>query len=134
MLGSHLANFCRCMAIARRDPAEVMARHAIESVDSLGMFAPADQQLIKRCPVVSPLAVKAQPPPEFGLADFAPPPFIQNSLIAGEHCLDAENNFAAMRLLLDQLSRESLGRRKCMIVAGEQYVGGSEFRVELLQS
>src|SRR2546423_284574 len=47
------------MAVASADPAQILARHAVETIESFAMISRGHQQFVKRGPVVSPVKVEA---------------------------------------------------------------------------
>ena len=64
---------------------EVFPGHAIQGIYTFGMVTRSAQKLIERLPLIAPLAIEPKPAPEFVFRNFAAPPAIQNSLIAGQH-------------------------------------------------
>src|SRR6478752_1483945 len=98
----------RRVTVTRTDSAQVISRHAIETEYAVGAFASRDQQFVKWVPLISPLAIEAKPPPQFLLCNFAPPPGIQNWLIAGQYRFHAQQHRAALGQSLGQTSRKSL--------------------------
>ena len=99
-IGMPLANFGdlrRGMTITRSNLPQVFPRHAIKAIDSFAMIASRDQQFVERRPVVSPIQIKTNALPQFALIDFAPPPFFENVLIAGENGFDSEHDADGLR-------------------------------------
>src|ERR1035441_10590106 len=99
------------LAAAGADFAQVFARHAVESVDGLGVIARGDQQLVEWGPIVSPVEVEADALAELALVDFAAPPFVENVLVAGEDGFDSQHDRAVpgQGALLDQRGSIALG-------------------------
>src|SRR5215831_15419229 len=90
-----LANFCnlqRRMAVARPDLAQILAWHAIQSIECFSVISSADQQLVKRIPVVSPIQAEANALPQLVFVDLAPPPFVKDVLVAGENGFHPQND------------------------------------------
>src|SRR3984957_20032865 len=92
------------VTIAGADPAQIFARHAVESINRLGVIARGHQQFMKWTPVVSPVEIEADALPKLLLVNFSPPPFVEDVLIAGEDGLHSENygTVADHRTLLHQ--------------------------------
>jgi len=92
------------VTVTRPDLTQIFAGHAVEAVDALAVIASGDQQLIKRSPIVSPVEIEANALPQFRFLNFAPPPLVENVLIAGKNGFDAEDDAAitGQRALLEQ--------------------------------
>ena len=120
-----LGHLVRGMTIARSDLAQVLSRHAIQPVDCLAMFARRHQQIVERRPVVSPVEIEANSLPEFLCINLAPPPFVEDVLVAREDGFDSKNHRPIPRLgaLLQQSCGKTLRRRQGMVVADEHDVG-----------
>src|ERR1700722_1012647 len=82
------------MAVAGPNLAQIFTRHAVEAVKRFGMVAGRDQQFVERVPVVSPVEVEADALAKFLLVDFAPPPNVENVLIAREDRFHAKDDRA----------------------------------------
>src|SRR5580692_7825592 len=89
---ANLGNLGRGVTVAGADLAQVFARHAIETIDRLGVIAGRDQKFVKRRPVVSPVEIKADSLTQFVLIDFAAPPLFEDVLIAGKDGFDSEHD------------------------------------------
>ena len=113
------------VAVARADFAQVFARHAIQPIDRFGVIARGGQQFVKRRPVVSPVEVEADALAQFALVNFAPPPFVEDVLVAGENGFDSEHDgpVAGQRALLDQRRGIALGRGQSVVIADQDDVG-----------
>src|SRR5579859_2460820 len=125
-----LANFgdlVRGMAVASADLAQILARHAVKTIDGVAMFASSNQQFVKGAPFVSPIDVEADALTKFVFIDFTAPPLFEHILMPGENGLDSEYDRAVSRVraLFEQGSGETLGRRQRMVVADQNNVGGS---------
>src|SRR6185437_4830855 len=112
----------------------VLARHAIQTINRLGLLARRLHQFIKRGPVISPIKVKADALAEFRLANFASPPLVENVLIAGKNGFHTEHHrtVAGLHTLFEQGSRKSLRGGQSVIVADENRVGMSDGTAQLL--
>ena len=108
-----LGDLVRGMAIAGADLAQILARHAIQPVERFAVIPRSDEQFVERRPIVSPIEIEADALPQFGFINFAPPPFVENVLIAGKDGLDSEDNWpiASQRALLDQRGGVDVARR-----------------------
>ena len=82
------------MAIARPDLAQIFARHAVQPIDRVGVLARRHQQFVERRPVIAPVEVEANPLLQFFRVNFAPPPFIEDVLVAGENCFETQHHGA----------------------------------------
>src|SRR5438270_9555268 len=80
----NLSQLQRGVAIACSNFPQILARHAIEAVESFGVIARAQQEFIERSPVVAPIEVETNALPEFRLFNVTTPPLIHNVLVAGK--------------------------------------------------
>ena len=128
-----LGHFVDSMTIARSDLAQIFSRHAVETIDGLGVLARRDQQIVERRPVVAPVEVEADALLQFFGVNLAPPPFVENVLITRKNCFKTEDYGAVSGLgtLLEKSRGKTLRRRQSVIVADENQVGaahaGSKF-------
>src|ERR1700733_8706596 len=113
------------VTIAGTNPAQILARHAVEAVDCLGVIARGYEQFVKRAPVISPVEGEADALPKLLLVNFSPPPFVEDVLIAGEDGLHSENygTVADHRALLQQRRSMALCGRQGMVVTHEHHIG-----------
>ena len=120
-----LCDLQRGMAIASADLAQILARHAIQAVECLGVIARTDQQFVKRSPVVSPIQIEADTLPQFGFINFAAPPFVENVLIASKDSFNAKDDWPVTRQgpLLDKRCGTALGRRQSVVVPDQDQIG-----------
>jgi len=131
---ANLANLGSSMAIAGSDLPQVVARHAIQPVNSLTMIAGRAQQFVERRPIVSPVQIEANALAQFDVINFTAPPFFENVLIAGKDGFHSQHNrpVACESALLNELRRAPLCRRQRMIVPHQNYVGGAQRGLNLL--
>ncbi len=122
------------VAIARPDLAQIFAGHAVQPVDRVGMLARGHQQFVKRRPVVSPVEIEADALLQFFRVDFAPPPFVENVLVAGENGFEAQHDrtVAGLGAVLEQSRRKTLGRRQSVVVADQDGVGAAHAGAQFL--
>src|SRR3984957_21161470 len=80
------------VTIAGADPAQIFARHAVESINRLGVIARGHQQFVKWNPVISPVEIEADALPKLFFVNFSPPPFVEDVLIAGEDPLHSKDH------------------------------------------
>ena len=93
-----LGQFVDGMAIARADLAQIFARHAIQPIDGVGVLARGHQQFVERRPVVAPVEVEANALLQFFGVNLAPPPFIEDVLVAGENGFETQDHGAVSGL------------------------------------
>ena len=79
-----LGHFVGRMAIPRPDLAQIFPRHAVQSIDRLGVLARGHQQFVERRPVIAPVEVEANALPQLFRINLAPPPFVEDVLVAGK--------------------------------------------------
>ena len=113
------------MAIACPDLAQIFARRAVQPIDRVGVLARGYQQFVERCPVVAPVEVEANALPQFFRVNLAPPPFVEDVLVAGENRFQPQHYGAVSRLgsFLQQRSGRTLRSGKRMVVTDENDVG-----------
>src|SRR5260370_22028649 len=133
MASPHLHYFCAGVAIAQSNSSQVVPRHAIETVECLGVVPGARQDFTEGSPIIPPVDVEANPLAQFVLVNLAPPPLVQNVLVAREDGLDPKYDgpVARERTLLYGSGGVALCRRKSVIVADENDVG---FLYRLIQA
>ena len=121
------------VAVARSNLAQVFARHAVQAVEGFSVIARGNQQVVKGCPIVSPVKVEPDALAKFVLVDFAAPPFIEDVLVASEDRFDAEHDgaVAGQGALLEQRGGVALGRGQGVVVADKNYIGLSESGLNL---
>src|SRR3954454_17918774 len=83
MLLTNFSDLMRGMAVARANLPQILARHAIQSIDAFRVFPRGHQQFIKRLPVITPIKIETYPFAKLSLINLATPPFMENMLIAG---------------------------------------------------
>src|ERR1043166_5043526 len=87
----NLSDLVRSVSVTRANLPQVFTRHTIQSVNTLGMIACSHQQFIEGLPIISPVKIETNAFTQLVLINLAPPPFIQNVLIAGKNCFDAQH-------------------------------------------
>src|ERR1700730_16037353 len=119
MASPHLHDFCAGVAISQSNFSQVVSRHAIEAVECLVVVSGGRQDFTEGSPVVPPVNVEANPLTQFVLVNLAPPPLVQNVLVAGEDGLDPKYDWpvAGERTLFYNRGGVVLCRRKSVIVA-----------------
>ena len=134
MASPHLHDFCAGVAISQSNSSQVVSRHAIETVECLGVVPGGRQDLTEGSPIVPPVKVEANPLTQFVLVNLAPPPLVQNVLVAREDGLHPKYDgpVARERTLFDSSGGVALCRRKSVIVADENDVGFLYRLTELL--
>src|SRR5712692_1388047 len=132
---ANLLNFAGCMPVTSSDLAQIFARHAIQTVDGLGVIAGRNQQLVKWSPIVAPVQVEADALAEFAFINLAAPPFVENMLVAGKDGLDSKDHAAVpcKGSLLDERSGVALGGGQSMVVPDQNNVGGTQGTLNLLR-
>ena len=80
----------------------------------------------------TPVAVKAQPPPEFRFCDLAAPPCVQNALVTGEYSFQSHHYAPALREPFDQFCDKSLRCRERVIIPDQQRAGGADPIIQLI--
>src|SRR3954466_14813119 len=93
-----LGQFVRGVTVACSDLAQILARHAVQSVDCVAMLARCHQQVVERRPVVSPVEIEANTLLQFFGVNLTAPPFIEDVLVAGENCFQAQYYGTVSRL------------------------------------
>ena len=113
MPSAKLSNFVRGVPVSRTNRAQIITRHAVQSVHSHSACTRALQQFVKWLPHVTPVQVKANTFPEFLLANFAPHPLVQDMLVTRKHSFQAQDDrsLACARELLNQLRGVALRGR-----------------------
>ena len=66
---AEFGDFAGGVPVARADLAQILARHAIETIDGSAMFAGGGEQFVKWSPVVSPVEFEADALAQFGLVN-----------------------------------------------------------------
>src|SRR5579862_5270806 len=125
MLLANFGNLVDGVAVAGTDFAQVLAWHAVESINRLSVLASGNEQFVKRLPVVSPVEMKANAFPQLVFADLAPPPLVEDVLIASKDRLKSKNDrtLPRQRTMLEQRSSKALASRQGVIVADQNDVG-----------
>ena len=88
----NLSQLQRGVAIACSNFPQILARHAIEAVESFGVIARAQQEFIERRPVIAPIQVEADALPKFRLFNLTTPPFVHNVLVAGKDSFQSQDH------------------------------------------
>src|SRR6266567_5378495 len=96
------------------------------------MVTGRQQQFIKWRPVVPPVAVKTESPPELCFCDLASPPCIQNALVTGEYGFESHHHAPALRAPFDQFCDKSLRCRERVIIPDQQRAGGADLIIQLV--
>src|ERR1700678_2099972 len=94
MAFAHLGNLRRGMAVARSDLSQVLARHAIQPIDSFAVIPRRNQQLVKWSPVIAPIQIKSDALTQFFIVDFTAPPLIEHMLIAGKDGFHSDHDWS----------------------------------------
>ena len=89
------------------------------------MLARGHQQFVEWRPVIAPVEVEANALLQLFRVNLAPPPFIEDVLVAGENCFQAQHHGAVSRLgaFFEQSRGETLGGRQSVVIADENGVG-----------
>src|ERR1700680_297224 len=135
MLFADLGNLCRSVTIASSDFPQVFTGHAIETVNGLAMVASREQQFVEGSPIVAPVKIEADALTQFGLVNFAAPPFFENVLVAGKDGFDSEHHRAisGKGALLEQRCGIALGGGQGVVVTNQDNVGGMQSILNLLR-
>src|SRR3984957_7926246 len=122
---ANLGDLGGSVPVSRPDFPQVFARHAVEAIYAFGMIAGGSQQFVERSPVITPVEIEADALPKFALVNFAPPPLVENVLVAREDGFNAQHHRtpAGQRALLYYRRRIALGRRQSVVIADQHHVG-----------
>src|SRR5271155_4277979 len=126
----NLSNLVGRMPVSRSDLAQVFPRHAIQTIDGVRVFAGGHQRFIKGGPLIAPVEVETNALAQLIFVDLAPPPFVEDVLMARENRFDSEHDRPVARLgaVFEQTGSKTLRRRKRVIIANQKYVGCSDHR------
>ena len=118
------------VTIARADLAQIFPRHAVQTVDGVGVLARGHQQFVERRPVVAPVEIEANALLQFFGVNLAPPPFIEDVLVAGEDGFESQHHgtVSGLGALFEQSRGKALRGRQRVIVADENDVGAADVR------
>src|SRR5215469_2971676 len=125
MLLANFSDLVGGVAVAGADFAQVLPWHAVEAVNRLGVFPSGNEQLVEGLPFISPVKMEAEALPQLVFTDLAPPPLVENVLIASKDGLESQHDWtvAGQRTMLEQRSHEALASRQGMIVADQSDIG-----------
>src|SRR5258708_7580034 len=90
---------------------------------------------MKRRPIVAPIQIEADALAQFALINLAPPPFLENVLVAGKNSFHSEHyrTITCHRALLDEVRGITLRRGQGMIVADKDDVRSLNCILNLLR-
>src|SRR5580704_16647423 len=94
----NLSNLVGRMLISRSDLAQVLPGHAIQTIDGVRVFAGGYQQFLKGGPLIAPVEVETNALTQLIFIDLAPPPFVEDVLMARENRFDSKHNRPVARL------------------------------------
>src|SRR5437660_109001 len=121
MPAADFANLLSGVTVARPNLAQVLTRHAVESVESDRVVAGRGEQFVERSPVVSPIEVKADALAKFPFFNFSASPFIQNVLVTGENRLNAQHHRTPVHLRITNQRRQISLRTWQRVVIGDEH-------------
>ena len=100
------------------------------------MLARSHQQFVKRSPVIAPVEIEANALAQFLFVNLAPPPFVEDVLVAGEDGFKSQHHgtVSGLGALFQQGRGKALRGRQRMIVADENDVGRGRRGFQLLRS
>ncbi len=112
------------VTIARADLAQIFPRHAVQAVDGVGVLARRHQQFVERRPVVAPVEIEANALAQFFGVNLAPPPFVEDVLVAGEDGFHSQHHgtVSGLGAFFQQARGKALRGRQRVIVADENDV------------
>ena len=98
------------------------------------MLARSDQQFVERSPVIAPVEIEANALAQFFGVNLAPPPFVEDVLVAGEDGFQSQHHgtVSGLGALFQQSRGKALRGRQRVIVADENNVSTADFGAQLL--
>ena len=97
MPAAHFGDFVGGVTVAGGNSAQILARHAVETIDRGGVVTCGGEEFAKRSPVVSPIEIEADALAQFGFVNLAARPFVEDVLVAGKNGLDSEHEGTLMQ-------------------------------------